>query len=82
MVGVTVMLLPVPIRVPPQEAVYHLQRALLPREPPLTLRVTAVLPQVVSLLAVMPEAAVLRVLTFTLRDTQAVVLQNPSARTK
>jgi hypothetical protein len=34
--GETVIELPIPTNVPPQEPVYHLQLALAPKEPPLT----------------------------------------------
>ena len=37
--GLTDMLLPVPIEVPPQEPLYHFQLAALPRYPPFTLNV-------------------------------------------
>ena len=52
-VGVTVMLAPVPTAVPPQLALYHLQLAPVPNEPPLTVSVTACGPQMVVADAVM-----------------------------
>ncbi len=76
------MLLPVPTRVPPQDAVYHLQRALLPSEPPFTVSVTAVEPQVESAEDVIPVGATEAVFTLITLVTQAVVLQVPSARRK
>ncbi len=76
------MLLPVPTAVPPQLPLYHLQLALVPREPPLTLRETVELPQVESVLAMMAEATVLAEFTVMVLDAQLVVLQVPSARTK
>ncbi len=74
------MLLPVPAMVPPQDPVYQRQMALLPRDPPFTVRVTLEDPQVLSTEEIMDVGAVLRVLTTINRDTQAVVLHIPSAR--
>ena len=81
-VGVTVMLSPEPRSVPPQEPLYHLHRALLPRLPPLTLRVVDVPLQTESRVAVMAVGAVDALLTLIDLLTHAVVLQVPSARRK
>ena len=80
--GVTLMLLPLPTAVPPQELLYHFQSALLPRLPPLTLRVTLEPLQTVSAEAVMDVGAVEKVLILMDLLAQAVLLQDPSARTK
>jgi hypothetical protein len=79
--GVTAMLLPVPIKVPPQALVYHLQRALLPKEPPFTVRVTTAPPQVLSRLLTTETGATDKVFTLMVRVINAVVLHIPSART-
>ena len=76
------MLLPVPIAAPPQELLYHFQLALLPRLPPLTLRLTLPPLQTESREAEMDVGAVEKVLTLMVLLTQAVVLQVPSALTK
>jgi hypothetical protein len=80
--GVTLMLLPLPTAVPPQELLYHFQSALLPRLPPLTLRVTLEPLQTESAEAVMDVGAVEKVLILMDLLAQAVLLQDPSARTK
>ncbi len=80
--GVTLILLPLPTAVPPQELLYHFQSALLPRLPPFTLRVTLEPMQTESAEAVMDVGAVEKVLTLMNLLTHAVLLQLPSARTK
>jgi hypothetical protein len=80
--GVTLMLLPLPTAVPPQELLYHFQLALLPRPPPFTLRVTLEPLQTESAEAVMDVGAVEKVLILMDLLAQAVLLQDPSARTK
>ena len=80
--GVTLMLLPLPTAVPPQELLYHFQSALLPRLPPFTLRVTLEPLQTESAEAVMEVGAVEKVLTLMDLLVQVVVSQVPSARTK
>ena len=80
--GVTLMLFPLPIAVPPQELLYHFQLALLPRLPPFTLSVTLEPLQTESAEAVMDVGAAEKVLTLIVLLTHAVVLQLPSARTK
>lgn len=76
------MLVPVPIKPLPQFPVYHLQRANEPREPPLTVSVTKLLPQVESAVETIETGATLGVFTFMVLPTHAVVLQVPSALTK
>ena len=80
--GVTLMLFPLPTAVPPQELLYHFQLALLPRLPPFTLRVTLEPLQTESAEAVMDVGAVEKVLILMDLMAQAVLLQDPSARTK
>jgi hypothetical protein len=80
--GVTLILLPLPTAVPPQELLYHFQSALLPRLPPFTLRVTLEPLQTESAEVVMEVGAAENVLTLMNLLAQAVLLQDPSARTK
>jgi hypothetical protein len=61
---------------------YQTHVALSPRLPPDIFKVTLLVPQVESALARMPFAAVENLFTFTSLDTQTVLLQVPSARTK
>lgn len=79
--GDTGKLAPVPTNVPPQLPEYHCQVAPVPSTPPVMLMVVE-LPAHTGLGAAdaLP-AAVDTVLTVTVTDTQAVVLQVPSART-
>jgi hypothetical protein len=79
--GVTLILLPLPTAVPPQELLYHFQSALLPRLPPFTLRVTLEPLQTESAEVVMEVGAAENVLTLMNLLAQAVLLQDPSART-
>ncbi len=81
-VGLTLTEVPVPIAVPPQDPLYHFQLAWKPSVPPLTVRVTVLPPQVVSLLAVMPVGATDLLFTLMVLLAQAVVLHSPSARTQ
>jgi hypothetical protein len=80
--GVTLILIPLPTAVPPQELLYHFQSALLPRLPPFTLRVTLEPLQTESAEVVMEVGAAENVLTLMNLLAQAVLLQDPSARTK
>ena len=75
-VGETVMLLPVPAGVPPQEAEYHFALAPVPALPPTSVKV--VLPPLHKVET--PEilrGAVESVFTVTLTEAQDVVLQVP-----
>ena len=63
--GATVMLVPVPRKVPPQLVRYHFHCAPVPSEPPLTVRVTAVLAETLVDEAVALVGAVLGVLMVT-----------------
>lgn len=80
--GDTVIDAPVPAGVPPQFAVYQVQAAPVPSDPPLTERVVELPGHIGFADAPMLEAAVENVLTVTVTDTQAVVLHVPSALTK
>lgn len=82
MVGVTVILEPVPSGVPPQEPEYHFQEAPVPKEPPFTVNVVGC-PQVVVKLAVAEAGSVDGVFTVTVTCLHTVVPQPPpSALTK
>ena len=75
--GETVMLLPVPADVPPQEPVNHSATAPVPVLPPTSVRVVLLPKQI----AVTPEilvGATESVLTVINCEAQAVVLQSPS----
>ena len=79
--GETVILLPVPAGVPPQEPVYHFAAAPVPALPPTRVRVVLPPLQMVD----MPEilrGAVEGVLTFTFIEAQVVVLHIPLYLTK
>lgn len=80
--GVTERLLPVPIEVPPHEPLYHLQTALLPREPPVIPSETLLPLHTVEELMVAAVGAVEELLTLMVLLTQTVLLQVPSARRK
>ena len=73
--GETVMLLPVPAGVPPQEAVYHLAIAPVPAVPPAIFSV--VLPLHIAVIPVMLVGATDGVLNVTVCEIQSVVLQSP-----
>ncbi len=76
-VGETVMLLPVPMTVPPQEPANHCATAPVPADPPETVNVVLEPLQIV-VLPVMPLGATDGVLTVTVTDAQAVTLQAPA----
>jgi hypothetical protein len=79
--GLTEMLLPVPIEVPPQVPLYHFQLAALPRYPPFTLNVVEEPLHTVEVPVI--EVAGLEVSrTVTTTLLQGEFLQVPSARTK
>jgi hypothetical protein len=73
-VGDTLMLLPVPADVPPQEPVNHCATAPVPAVPPDTVKVVEAPAQIV-VLPVMPVGATDGVFTVTVTDAQGVVLQ-------
>ena len=76
LVGDTVIEVPVPANVPPQEPVYHFQTPPVPNEPPLTVNV--VLPPLhIVVDPVIPVGAVDNVLTVTNCEVQVVVLHVP-----
>ena len=75
------MLLPVPAGVPPHEAEYHLAVAPVPTLPPTSVKVVLPPLQMVETPEIL-RGAVEGVLTFTLTETQDVVLQVPLYRTK
>jgi hypothetical protein len=76
------MLLPLPAGVPPQLPAYQRMDALLPRLPPLNRNVTLLPMQTESALDVIPVGAPEKVLIFTGRPMQVVLLQVPSILTK
>ncbi len=80
-VGETVMLLPVPAAVPPQEPVNHCATAPVPAVPPDKVKVVDAPAQIVVAVAEIPVGATDGVLTFTVTDAQPVVLQVPAYRT-
>jgi len=69
------MELPVPTRVPPQEAVNHCHIAPVPRLPPLTVRVFVVLLQELLFAILTPVGAVEREPTVTARELAELVPQ-------
>ena len=74
--GDTVMLLPVPTLVPPQEPLNHSAEAPVPDTPPTKLKV--VLPPAQSdVVPLIPVGAEESVLTVTIAEAQVVVLQVP-----
>ncbi len=75
------MVFPVPTEVPPQDPLYHFHDPPVPRLPPLTVRLTDVLPQVESAEAAIAVAAVLLLWMVMVLAAHTVVLQRPSART-
>ena len=75
------MLAPVPINVPPQLPLYHLQLAPVPKEPPVTVNVPDPPGQKLLLLVVMLVGSVDCVFTVTVTDAAVVLLQSPSKRT-
>ncbi len=77
MVGDTVMLLPVPITVLPQEPANHWATAPVPAEPPDTVKVVLAPLQIV-VVPVMPVGVADGVNTVTVNDAQSVVLQVPA----
>ena len=78
--GATVIEVPLPAEVPPQELLYHCQVAPVPKEPPTTVKV--VLPPAQMVVVPLIElGAVESVCTVTVVLAQVVVLQVPSART-
>lgn len=80
--GLTVMEVPLPSGVPPQVPLYHCQVAPVPNEPPVTVKVELLTGQMVVAVAEINAGAVETGLTVMVTDTQVVVLQGPSARTK
>lgn len=79
--GVTTTEAPEPIGAPPQEPEYHCHVAPEPSDPPVTFSVVEFPWQIGFTLAVAPVGAAESELTVTIKLTQAVVLQVPSART-
>ena len=75
--GETVILLPVPATVPPQEPEYHLAVAPVPALPPTRVRVVLPPLQIVETPEIL-RGAVESVLTVINCEAQAVVLQSPS----
>ena len=76
-VGDTVILLPVPADVPPQEPVNHSATAPVPALPPTSVRVVLFPRQMVEIPEILVGATE-RVLTVINCEAQAVVLQSPS----
>lgn len=81
-VGLTVKVLPLPSKVPPQDPLYQLYCAPVPNVPPTADKLVVLPEQMVVAVAVALVGAVDNVLTLTVMLAQAVVLQVPSARTK
>ncbi len=75
-VGETVILVPVPVDVPPQEPVNHCATAAVPADPPLTESVVEA-PSQMMLVPVIAVGAADKVLTVIVTDVQLVVLQVP-----
>jgi hypothetical protein len=71
------VLVPLPIKVPPQEPVYQYQLAPVPKEPPAKVKLTLVPLQTVVSDAVIEVGAVELVLTVIVTEAQVVVLQVP-----
>ena len=78
-VGLTVIVLPEPKYVPPQELEYHSQEALLPKLPPDTLSKEMSPGQMLLADGTIAVGAVDRSKVFTVTLMQLVVLQVPSA---
>lgn len=78
-VGATTIDEPVPNKVPPHDDVNHFHIAPVPKDPPLTVRVTLVPLQIVVAEAVIPLAGNEVSSTLIVLLMQAVVLQVPSA---
>ncbi len=72
---------PLPTAVPPQLPLYHCQFAPLPRAPPLTLNVAVPPEHKVAVVVLADAGAVELLLTLIACEAQAVLLQEPSART-
>ncbi len=81
-VGLTVILVPLPMDVPPQLLLYHFHSALLPKFPPLTRSVTDEPTQIESAVDRILIGAVEKLFTKIVLLKQAVVLQVPSIRAK
>lgn len=78
-VGATVIVKPVPTKVPPQLPLYHFHVAPVPKLPPVKESVVELPLQIVPKVALIKVAAVEVVFTVTVEDTHIVVLQVPSA---
>ena len=81
MVGVTVMEVPFPDEVPPQEAVYHCHVAPVPKVPPVNVIVEGTPEQTPVGEAFADDAAIDVVFNVTFVLTQVVLPQAPSALT-
>jgi hypothetical protein len=81
-VGETVMLLPVPAGVPPQEPENHCAVAPVPAVPPDKVKVVDAPAQIVVAVAEIPVGATEGVFTVTVTDAQVVVLQTLEYLTK
>ena len=81
LVGLTLSVAPVPSSVPPQEPLYQVQLAPVPRVPPVIPKVVLLPEHIVARLAVAVVAATELLLTVIVTLWQAVVLQVPSALT-
>ena len=73
---------PLPTAVPPQLPLYHCQLAPVPNAPPTTESVVLLPEQIVVAVAEAEVGSVELVLTVMVTETQAVLLQVPSTRTK
>ena len=82
-VGLTVIVVDVPLPncVPPQEPVYHLQLALVPKLPLVTVKVDVEPEQIFAEFAVAVVGATDGVLRVTVTFAHVVVLQSPTAPT-
>ena len=79
MFGLTVILIPLPMNVPPHELLYHFQDAPLPRLPPVNVNVV-LLPWQIVVVPLIAVAAFDESRTINANDLQVVILQDPSAR--
>jgi hypothetical protein len=80
--GLTVILVPLPMEVPPQLFSYHLHDALLPKLPPFTRSVTDEPKQMESAVDMMLTAGTEKLFTLIVLLAHIVVLQVPSIRAK
>ena len=80
--GLTTVVEPVPIKVPPQDPVYQFQDALVPNEPPATVRLTKSPEQTELFDAKDPDGSEESVSNETVVEAQLVVLHVPFAKTK